>query len=201
MCSSATTWLLGVVCLFGVASVEGADLSGPLEARAAISPDGNIVVRVTSSDPVDIGSEPVHRVTFYEFDPDEDRFAKSREFDLEGPPGQMMYVSDSRDLLLAHLALEPAIVLYSPDGKLEREWHLGELCTQGQIRGCAATGSTIQWLDEGAFVGRQFHYRGPSQSIRGLVPPFTVVREAKRRIRFAGFVDAAEPTDQTHKRD
>ncbi len=105
-----------------------------------------------------------------------------------------MNVSDVGDLVLMRVSEGEAIRLYSRSGKLKKSWDLANFLKRVDIRACAQTGSTLQWLDEGAFSGRVFYLRGPAQRVRGLRPPYTIMRGANLKVKFAAVIDAEKAT-------
>lgn len=165
-----------------------ADFTGPQSEWKAMSPDGNLVVRISEKrDYSELSA------TYYEYDAMNDEYARGKTIPVLGR-AQMLYVSNAGDLIMIALGQEESISLYSKDGKLTRQWSLKDFLTAKEIKACAKTGSTLQWFDEGTFANRTFHFRGPSRRIRGLQPSYTVMRGADSKISFFGTVDAKSGT-------
>ena len=177
-----------------------ADFVGPSVARHALSPDGKLLVRIKTA-MLDDRSEdpPKHEVAFYEFDATEDSYVRRSEFQMTGALGQMLYVSDAGDLVLVSLSENTAVRLFSKAGKLVKSWNLDEFLTADEIKACAKTGSTLQWLEERVFYDRVFYLRGPSRVIRALSPPYTVMRGADEKVAFSAAIDSADATLKKHE--
>ena len=140
------------------------DFLGPSFARHAVSPDG--------------------------FDQSKDSYIRRSGFELTGL-SQLLYVSNAGDLIMISLCEGDCIRLYSKDGKLVKTWKLNEFLSKEEIEACAQTGATLQWLEEGAFSDRVFHFRGPSRQIRGLTPPYTVMRLPDEKVIFSASIHTA----------
>jgi hypothetical protein len=108
--------------------------------------------------------------------------------------------SSSGDLVLISLWEKKAIVLYSPEGKRLKAWDLAAFLTKKEIKGCAKTGSTLQWLDAAGFDERTFWFSGPSPAIRGLQPSYTIMRGRNPKVSFSGEIDAEEAELTRHEK-
>jgi hypothetical protein len=99
-----------------------ADFAGPSPARNALSPDGQLLVRITTpkrdKDSKDL---PKHEVSYYEFDAIKDVYTRSAHFPLTGYLGEMLYVSNAGDLIMISLGEKEAVRLYSKEGQLRTE--------------------------------------------------------------------------------
>jgi len=174
-------------------STATADFSGPAVATKAMSPDGNLMVRITPAKPGDDEEEKsTYNVVYYKFDAAKEGYSKHSTFVLKDYPGQMMYVSNTGDLVIVSLSEKEAITLYSPEGKRRKVWDLADFLTKQEIAGCAETGSTLQWLDEASFGGRHLYFRGPSRVIRAMQGSYTVMRGADEKIAYSGVLDVVE---------
>lgn len=184
----AATSVLLVLAHFQAAR---SDFVGPSVARHALSPDGQLLVRIeTGKGENQSNDAPKHEVVFFEFDSSKDAYVRSSSFQLSGHLSQMLYVSNSGDLVMISLGEKSAIRLYARAGALVKSWNLQDVLTENEIRACAQTGSTLQWLEEGAFFNRVFYLRGPSRLIRALSPPYTVMRGADEKVTFTALIDA-----------
>jgi len=163
------------------------DFYPPTAAQRAMSPDGNLLVRITA--PV---TSRKFDVAYYVFDAASDSYVRRSSFQMTGGPGEMMYVSNAGDLVLISLSEKDAIRLVSPSDGLVRSWDLSRFLSRREIKACARTGSTLQWLEEGAFSNDTFRFRGPSTVIRALGgTSYTVMSGAKPSVSFSGSLDAA----------
>jgi hypothetical protein len=185
--------------IFGMHSAQ-ADFGGPIQADNAASPDGKLVVRIVEESRENQPKEELsHLVRFYEFDATKDIYERRSEFRLKEWPGELLFISNAGDLVMISLSETDAIRLYARDGKLVKTWGLNELLIPSEIKGCAQTGSTLQWFDEGAFIGRKFHFNGPAHRIRALRSSFTVMRGAHPKVSFSGLLDAETGTIRMNK--
>ncbi|MCA9124229.1 MAG: hypothetical protein KDB11_28830 [Planctomycetales bacterium] len=177
-----------------------ADFVGPSVARHALSPNGELLVRIKTPKR-DEGSKapPKHEVSYYEFDATKDSYIQRSSFELTGYLAQMLYVSNAGDLVLVALGEKEAVRLYSKDGKLALSWDLNAFLTKDEVKACAQTGSTLQWFDEGAFYNRVFYLRGPSRLIRALSPPYTVMRGADDKVTFSAAIDTENAKLKKHE--
>lgn len=179
-----------------------ADFGGPVSADNAASPDGNLVVRIVSDSQEDSAKEvESHLVRYYQFDSAKDAFVRQSEFRLREWPGELLFLSNAGDLVMISLGEKDAIRLYARNGNLVKTWSLNELLTPAEIEACAQTGSTLQWVDEGAFQGRSFYFTGPSHRIRALQPPFTIMRGTDSKVRFSGSLNAENGTLRINKQN
>jgi hypothetical protein len=178
-----------LLVVLGISSAQ-ADIAGPAIAKTATSPDGNLLVRIAGERLENGGTAFV--VQYYEFDEAKDAYIRKSELRLPEtiPLGQFLFVSNSGDLAIVCLSEREALHLITKDGKKARGWDLKAFLTPGEIEGCARTGSTIQWLDDGAFFGNRFYFKGPSHRIRALEPPFTLMRGVDPKISFSGTLDS-----------
>lgn len=168
-----------------------ADFTGPSHARHAVSPGGNLIVRITSdNEPLKRGRNARHFAAYYNYDEKSDSYVRQTTFEVDFV-SQMLFVSDDGDLVMIYLCEKSAICLYSKEGQLAKVWNLEDFLTKKEIRSCAETGSTLQWFDEGGFSKRTFHFRGPAQKVRALQAPFTVMRGANDKVQYSGSIDAA----------
>jgi hypothetical protein len=167
-----------------------ADFGGTTPAVRAMSPNGNIIIRIMKVESK--GAEPtkpVYEVAFYEYQSVEDRFVPSASFRLTNGLSHMVYVSDGGELVLINLSETDSIRLYSKDGKQRSAWKVGDFLSDAEVNACAETGATLQWFEEGIFDGKEFYFRGPSRVIRAVPPPFTIMRGVKRDVTFSGTID------------
>jgi hypothetical protein len=186
----ARTTLLLLAILVATAPAR-ADFGGTVHAHSAESPDGNLVVRIVRNGTAKSSGElAAHLVRFYEFDAAKDLFGRKSEFPLTGSPAHCLYVSNHGDLVLVSLNDKDAVRLLSNNGRLIRSWALADFLSGAEINACAKTGATLQWLDEGAFLDREFYFKGPSHRIRALHAPFTVMRGVDLKVSFSGTIDA-----------
>jgi hypothetical protein len=187
--------LVKVLLLAVFVPVASADFGGSIRATRALSPDGNVIVRVTLAKPAAKG-EPAsqNEVIYYHFDETSNTYVKRSQFNLSAYHAQMLYVSNAGDLLLISLGTKDAIRLLAKDGKLVKTWSLGDFLSPAEIKACAETGSTLQWLEEGAFYERQFYFRGPSRTVRAVSPPYTVMRGVDEKVTFSGTINAKDAT-------
>lgn len=182
-----------ILALVSYAQVTRADFVGPSHARQALSADGSLIVRITDSGLAKGKDGPKFLATYYEYDATSDSYVRRSSIPVQGL-SQMLYVSNAGDLVLISLGEKESIELHSRDGKLKKNWSLGDFLTQGEIDACIKTGSTLQWLQEGVFFERKFYFLGPSQQIRALQPPFSVMRGRNDKVSFSGHIDAAKGT-------
>jgi hypothetical protein len=180
-------WLTVVVALAHHGKAL-ADIVGPTVTTVAVSPDGNLIVRMVRNGSTN--ENEAYDVVYFEYARAKDRYERASSYVLSGGLSQMLFVSDDGDLVLINLDEKEAVRLYSRDGATRRSWDLSKFLSKSEIRGCAETGSTLQWFDDGKFVGREFHFRGPSHIIRALQPSFTIMRPANRNVSFSGTLNA-----------
>jgi hypothetical protein len=186
--------LFGSFCLIALSiTAAKADFAGPVYATKAMSPDGNLLVRITLVKHADDNEEkPTYNVVFYKFGAAKEGYLKDSEFVLRDYLGQMMYVSNAGDLVIVSLGENEAVMLFSPEGKRLKAWNLDEFLTKEEISACAQTGSTLQWLEEASFGGRSPYFRGPSRVIRAMQASYTVMRGADEKISFSGILELKE---------
>ncbi len=184
--------LLVLSCLTQIAS---ADFLGPTTATKAISPDGNLVIRVKLDAGFKIGEasavegvKRLHELTFYEYSVKDDKYVQRSSFMVD-VRAQFLFVSNEGVVAMISLSNIEAIRLYSKDGKHLNSWKLDKFLSPAEIKACAKTGSTLQWLEEGAFSKSTFNFRGPSQWIRALQPPYTVMRAYDEKVFFSGRIN------------
>jgi hypothetical protein len=188
-----------VLCL---APSAQSDFGGPIAATHAMSPNGNLVVRITSPGVLADPPAPVkYEVHYYEFDKSLDGYVHGATFTLAGYLSQMLYVSDAGDLALVSLEKKDAIRIYGKDGKLAKSWSLTDFLTDAEIEGCAQTGATLQWLEEGAFYDRCFWFKGPSRQIRALQGSYAVMRGDDAKVEFSASIDISNLTLTKSKPD
>jgi hypothetical protein len=185
---SKTVMLALVIAAIGTPAF--ADFFGPSAARRATSPNGEMIVRIHSSEPKEPDARAKHELIYYQFDSSRDSYTRRSSFELDGLP-MLLFLSDSGDLVMVALGHSDAVRLFSKDGKLVQSWDLDDFLTEDEIEACSQTGSTLQWFDEGAFHDRVFHFRGPAQRIRALTPPYTVMREANSEVTFSALIESA----------
>jgi hypothetical protein len=179
-----------------------ADFGGPIAATHAMSPNGSLIVRITPPKAVDKSPiAPKHEVHYYEFDKSLDGYVHKTTFTLAGYLGQMLYVSDAGDLVLISLEKKDAIRIYGKDGKLAKSWSLTDFLTDAEIEGCAQTGATLQWLEEGAFYDRVFWCKGPSRQIRALLGSYAVMRGEDAKVQFSAAIEISNLTLTKDKPD
>ena len=167
-----------------------ADFVGSNMAQHALSPNGRLLVRIKTAERDEASKErPKYEVTYYEFDAVKDSYERQSSFPFSGNLSQMLYVSDAGELMMISLGEKDAVRLYSKTGELIQSWNLQDFLTPNEIKACAATGSTLQWFEEGAFIDRRFHFRGPSRLIRALQPPYTVMRSVNHNVTFSGSIN------------
>lgn len=182
----------GCLAILCIATAQ-ADFAGPVVATKAMSPDGNLLVRITPARQADDDDEqPTYNVAYYKFDVAKEIYSKQSAFVLKDYLGQMMYVSNAGDLVIVSLSEKQAVTLYSSEGKRLKVWDLDDFLTKQEIAGCAQTGSTLQWLDEASFGGRNLYFRGPSRVIRAMHVSYTVMRGVDEKIAFSGVLDVKE---------
>jgi hypothetical protein len=184
---------LGLLLLLPLARTARPDFAGPTSATHALSPNGDVAVRIEtlSSDPK--GEQPPkHELSYYEFDPSSQSYHRRASFEFQGKLPQLLFVSDHGDVVMVSLWHDDktAIRLYSKNGKLVKSWSVKKIMTKAEAKACALTGSTIQWFDEGSFGDRTFYFSGPSHMIRGLRPSYTVMRGADEKVFFSGSINA-----------
>ena len=90
---------------------------------------------------------------------------------------------------MVSLTEKESIRIYAKSGKLLTNLACEEFLSADQIAGCARTGSTLQWFEEGRFGAAAFHFRGPASIIRALQPPYTVMRDYDEKVKFLGTLD------------
>lgn len=171
------------------------DMVGPTPATQATSPDGNLLVRIKRVTPNN-GNEaeqdaPRFKVSYYAYHEATDTYAVASHFTLTDRLGQMLYVSNAGDLVMITLGRDQAIRLYTRQGQLAKAWDLADFLSKREIRSCAATGSTLQWFNEGLFYDRKFYVYGPSQWVRALPASFTLMRGVDPQVTFSATIDAA----------
>jgi len=180
--------------------LANADFVGTSVARHALSPNGKLLVRIkTAKRHKDLQDPPKHEVSYYEFDATKDSYVRRSNLQLTGYLAQMLYVSNAGDLILISLGEKEAIRFYSREGKLTKSWDLNSFLTNNEIKACAQTGSTLQWLEEGAFYDRVFYMRGPSRLFRALGRPHTVMQGADERITFSATINTTNAKLTKHK--
>ncbi len=74
-----------------------------------------------------------------------------------------------------------------------------DFLTKEEIKACAETGSTLQWLEEAAFHGRVFDLRGPSRFIRALQASYTVMRGADDNVTFSASINVKTAKLKKHE--
>jgi len=139
--------MISVSLLLVLSHVQAAraDSVGPSVARHALSPDGKLLVRIKTAKRDDKSRDlPNHEVSYYEFDASKDSYVRRTSFQLTGYLAQMLYVSNSGELIFVSLREKDAIRLYSKRGKVTRSWALDDFLTKDEIIACAQTGSTLQ---------------------------------------------------------
>jgi hypothetical protein len=168
-----------------------ADFGGARRAFRAISPDGNLVVRIALENSK--RAEPAEKkraVVFYEYVAAEDRFMRRSEFQIdEKELPHLLYVSNSGDVILIILGDEGAVTTYSREGANRKSWALRDFLKESEIEGCAQTGTTLQWFEEGAFEERTFYFSGPAHHYRAVQIPFTLMRGVDDKVSFSGALD------------
>lgn len=192
--------LLATISLFP--SPVLADFGGSTAARRAVSPNGDLIVRIVSerrSGDQKAKSPTRNIVRFYEYDRAADTYKKRSSFEVETGLGNLMYVSNEGDLIFIGLHEKNSVRLFSREGKLRKTWGTKSFLTAKQQRGCALTGSTLQWLEEAGFVEGRFHFRGPSHVVRALAPPFTLMRGADPDLSFSGAIDIKKSKLEMHE--
>lgn len=168
-----------------------ADFGGSIWTLCAISPDGKALVRISKVETSDDENQlPTYQGLVFSFDDKKEDFVLVRKFPFDSVPPNLLFLSDAGDVVSIRLQEKGALTWYSPQGKLEKAWDLKDFLTESQINGCAETGSTLQWFDEGQFYERTFHFNGPSHRIRAMLPPFTVMRGYDEKVTYAGRLDA-----------
>ena len=168
------------------------DIVGPSRARAAVSPDGNRVVRRTAVESKQVPPPPlVHVMAQHRFDGKTDGFVKQFEVRLTDYLAQFLFVSDAGHVVMVSLTPKNSLRLYSEDGKLQKSWNLDEILSKAEIEACGQTGSTIQWFEEGSVSphGESFYFRGPSTRLRALGPSYTIMRGADEKVGFSRQLD------------
>lgn len=192
--------LLAVLLLL-LAHAVRADFGGPIPATRAISPDGNVLVRIKMDEsPVIKGVARKNQLSFYEYNLKDDKYVRRSGFELDGR-GQLLLVSNEGDIALISLSELEAIRLYSKAGKLRKTWKLDEFLTPAEIKACAQTGATLQWFEEGGFSEGGFYFRGPSHMIRALQAPYTVIRGYDDKVSFSGHIELKTQTLEMDKID
>lgn len=185
-----------------LASVARADFAGPSTMTRALSPNGELLVRATL---VAKGTReaplPSYDIAFYRFDAAKDAYSLDHRFQLKTVLGQFVFVSNAGDLLMVNLSDAGSMDLYTNDGASAGSWDLKDFLTAEEIEGCAQTGSTLQWFEEGRFYERQFGFRGPSDTIRAVSPPYTLMRERKDDVYFSGRIDADSGKLEMYSKD
>jgi hypothetical protein len=170
-----------------------ADFVGPSVATRAMSPNGDVLARLTIVAKATRESPKTRvKASLYQFDSDNDSYVIESQFEFEGYLPNLLYLSDAGDLALVNLGEGNAVRLYSKEGTLAGDWDLSEFLKPEEIVGCAKTGSTLQWFDSGKFHQRRFVFEGPAHRILGVSPPFTLMRGKDEKISFAGQIDAAD---------
>lgn len=190
-------------CLLVFASSAFADFVGPVTAKAAISPDGSAIVRISyeklsQKEIEEARGRSKHGgvftrkeiATIYSYNPATDSYAKKARIETGHLAPQFLYISNEGDVVFVSLGEKGALHLFSKDGKVRKSWDLLDFLTRREIFACAKTGSTLQWFKNGAFVGRTFYFRGPSRGIQALRPPYTLMRTANENVEFSGSIDA-----------
>ncbi|MFV1965577.1 MAG: hypothetical protein ACC628_09160 [Pirellulaceae bacterium] len=194
--------LIFVLLLLVLSHVQAArsDFVGSSVARHALSPDGKLLVRIKTTKRDEKSKDPPkHEVSYYGFDATKDSYVRRSRFQLTGYLSQMLYVSNSGDLIMISLGEKHAVRLYSKKGNLTKSWSLEDFLTKDEIKACAQTGSTLQWLEEGAFYDRVFYLRGPSRLIRALRPPYTVMRGADDKVTFSASINTETAKLKKHE--
>jgi hypothetical protein len=183
---------LASLALSCLAQVASADFLGPTTATKAMSSDGNLVVRVKLDAGFKIGEasavegvKRLHELTFYEYSVKDDKYVQRSSF-MADLRAQFLFVSNDGIVAMISLLDMEAIRLYSKDGKQIKSWNLDKFLSPAEIKACAKTGSTLQWLEEGAFSNGTFNLRGPSQWIDAIQPPYTAMRPYDEKVSFAG---------------
>lgn len=178
-----------ILLVVGTTSPCYCDFIGPEVAVRAMSPDGQLVVRITKGTKDPSGTERAkHGVSFYEFDSAANAYVFRSSFTTDSL-SQLLYVSNSGELAMISLKEEESLRLHKRDGTLLKSWNLRNFLSAAEITACAKTGSTIQWLEEASFVGKRFYIRGPSRVIRALKPPYTVMRGVAEDVEFFASID------------
>lgn len=187
-----SSFFLFLILILSPAQTAYPDFFGPSHARHAMSPDGKLLVRINTAKRDEKEDNPVppkSEVTFYEFNGEKDSYVRRSSFELVGYLSQMLYISNSGKLIFVSLGEKDSIRMYSSEGKIEKTWSLKDFLTESEIEACAMTGSTLQWFEEGQFHDDVFFFHGPSQSIRALRSPFTIMRGINPGISFSASIN------------
>jgi hypothetical protein len=182
--------LIVMLLLLFTTSQGRTDLVEPDHARHASSPDGNLIARIKTTKRAG-GSKGLteHDVSFYKYDSDTNSYTLRTSFHLVANLSQMLYISNFGDLVMITLSEKDAVRLYSKTGKLEKSWDLTEFLTEAEIVACAETGATTQWLEEAEIRDRRFFMKGPSQVIRAVRPPYTIMRGVDSKTTFTASIN------------
>ncbi|MBL9186498.1 MAG: hypothetical protein JNK23_03375 [Opitutaceae bacterium] len=161
-----------------ITSAAFADFFPPPAALFAASADGTKVVRVSREG----APKQTERVTVYAFNKAKDAYLAVRSFVLtDAHAGEFMFVSDDgRHVVFAgigaYMGERGLGVWIFTDGKLAKRWKIEDLLTATEIEGCARTGATLQWLEQGTILDGALYLHGPARGIRGWGSSFTVMR-------------------------
>lgn len=166
-----------------------ADFAGPISMTRAISPDGNTLVRLTSDRKRDANGLPRASASRYVFEETANAFTHRATFEFSDGLPELLYVSDQGNIVMINLGEITALRAFDTEGKVIGTWDLPDFLTKREIKASAQTGSTLQWFETGKFEENKFIFSGPSSTIKALVPPFTVMRPAKRSISFTEVLD------------
>lgn len=172
-----------------------ADMGGPIDATPALSPDGNILARITRDRRLYDEKRPwKHPVTVFKYDESKDSYLPRARFEVEGSMPQLMYVSDAGDVVLVYFSGSHALELYTEGGKAKKSWKLTDFLTEAEIEGSAETTSTLQWFWDGSFFNnRLFNFVGPAQGIR-FGGSATVLKESDPKVAFEFMLDVSKKT-------
>jgi hypothetical protein len=171
------------------ARIAHADFAGPTSMTRAISPDGNTVVRLKSDGKREANGLRRASASRYVFDEATNTFTHRATFEFSDGLPELIYVSDEGNIVMINLGELAALRAFDTEGKAVGTWDLSDFLTKREIKASAQTGSTLQWFETGRFENDRFLFSGPSSTIKALVPPFTVMRPAKRSVSFTEVLD------------
>jgi len=92
-----------VIALVATTSIQaGADFFGPSKATHAVSPDGQVIVRIKTVKESEEAIHRVHEVSYYSYDDQANSYRFDTSFKVKGYRSHFLYVSNSGDLALFH---------------------------------------------------------------------------------------------------
>lgn len=145
----------------------------PIEQSAAVSPNGESLIRIVSTASDSIDSNPFEmdwEVRVYSRDKDSDVYNFTKSLYVRGDfAPSLCYINDTSDrLILIDITVGSSSVrVYNITLDKHKEWKLCELLSEEEINSIATISRSLQWFEEGWFFNNNtFYFKGPSKRAR-----------------------------------